>query len=281
MNEPVRILVVDDEAPFAVNLCRILERRGYAAAAAFNGPAALEKITGPDAFHVVILDVKMPGMDGIAVLRAIKKTAPRIEVIMLTGHATLENGIQAMREGAFDYLMKPCDVEDLCAKVNTAYAVETIRRRPVLWMRSVVKEIENPFFVRLEENDPAKKALSVMERKSGALVKDTLFVTDAENRIKGVITRRELISAVRKMRRGGRLSREVPADDAAVLAGVSVGEIMQCRVPDAAGPDEALPDVGRRMLARHVRCMPVVSEGRMTGIIRLQDILRYMESGSI
>jgi DNA-binding NtrC family response regulator len=79
--------------------------------------AALEK---DRRIEVVILDVKMPGMDGIETLKQIKSKHPLVEVVMLTGHATVESAIDGMKLGAFDYLMKPCDMDQLIAKVTQA-----------------------------------------------------------------------------------------------------------------------------------------------------------------
>lgn len=87
---------------------------------AFNGQEALEKLDKNRNLDVVILDVKMPGMDGIETLGKIKKSYPLTEVIMLTGHATVESAIEGMKSGAFDYLMKPCDLELLMVKVEEA-----------------------------------------------------------------------------------------------------------------------------------------------------------------
>jgi YesN/AraC family two-component response regulator len=87
-----------------------------------SGDEAMELLRERPEIDVVILDVKMPGMDGITALREIKRNFPVVEVIMLTGHATFESAIQGMKLGAFDYLMKPCDMEELIAKVEEARA---------------------------------------------------------------------------------------------------------------------------------------------------------------
>ncbi|MBC7357212.1 Response regulator receiver domain-containing protein [Desulfacinum infernum DSM 9756] len=114
------VLLVDDEVPFVETMTKRLGKRGFHILKAFNGPQALEVLDDDDKVDVVILDVKMPGMDGIETLREIRKRRPLVEVIMLTGHATVETAIEGMRLGAFDYLMKPCDIEDLSAKVQEA-----------------------------------------------------------------------------------------------------------------------------------------------------------------
>jgi DNA-binding NtrC family response regulator len=118
----VSVLLVDDEVPFVETLVKRLEKRNLKVAAAFGGQEALDTLaaSGPARVDVVILDVKMPGMDGLETLARIKEEHPLIEVIMLTGHATVESAIDGMKKGAYDYLMKPCDMDVLIDKLNGA-----------------------------------------------------------------------------------------------------------------------------------------------------------------
>jgi DNA-binding NtrC family response regulator len=118
----INILLVDDEAPFVETMSKRLSKRGLNVAAAYSGNEALTMLEKIGNIEVVILDVKMPGMDGNETLREIKKNHPLVEVIMLTGHATVESAISGMKWGAFDYLMKPCDLEELTSKVTGAAA---------------------------------------------------------------------------------------------------------------------------------------------------------------
>jgi len=115
-----KVLLVDDEAPFVEALSKRLSKRELIVVTAFSGAEALEKLEQDSHIDVVILDVKMPGMDGIETLKAIKTKYPLVEVVMLTGHATVESAIEGMKKGALDYLMKPCDMEILMAKVLEA-----------------------------------------------------------------------------------------------------------------------------------------------------------------
>lgn len=115
-----RILIVDDEKEFVETLAQRLTIRDYDVTTAFSGEEAVETVKGYN-FDVVILDVLMPGMDGIEALRGIKELKPLIEVIMLTGNATVESAVEGMKLGAHDYLMKPCETEELIEKVNKAY----------------------------------------------------------------------------------------------------------------------------------------------------------------
>jgi len=114
-----RVLVVDDEEQFAQALSERLRIRDYEVATCLNGEDALKRVKNYN-IDVVILDVLMPGMDGIEVLREIKKMKPLTEVILLTGHATVETAIEGMKLGAMDYLMKPCENEELVTKINKA-----------------------------------------------------------------------------------------------------------------------------------------------------------------
>jgi DNA-binding NtrC family response regulator len=114
------VLLVDDEAPFVETMTKRLVKRELRVITAFSGKAALETLDNNRNVDVVILDVKMPGMDGIETLREIKKAHPLIEVIMLTAYATVESAIEGMKLGARDYLMKPCDMDVLLAKVQDA-----------------------------------------------------------------------------------------------------------------------------------------------------------------
>lgn len=115
-----RILIVDDEEKFVDYLSKRLINRNYDVTTSLSGEDAVEKIRQYN-FDVVILDVLMPGMDGIEALRQIKKMKPLTEVIMLTGHASVESGIEGMKLGAYDYLMKPCETDELVSKINKAY----------------------------------------------------------------------------------------------------------------------------------------------------------------
>jgi two-component system, OmpR family, response regulator CpxR len=116
----VKVLLVDDEQEFVEVLAERLEARGFDVRTSFSGDDALSKLKEGDA-DVVILDVLMPGKDGMETLREIKQLNPIIEVIMLTGHATIETAISGLKLNAYDYLMKPTDTEALVTKITNAY----------------------------------------------------------------------------------------------------------------------------------------------------------------
>jgi two-component system, OmpR family, response regulator len=121
-----RVLLVDDEDDFRETLQKRLRNRKLLVETAENGYKALEILQAQD-FDVVVLDVKMPGMDGIETLKEIKIKKPDVEVIMLTGHASVESGIQGMQLGAFDYVMKPVPLDELLDKMRQAYERKAMR----------------------------------------------------------------------------------------------------------------------------------------------------------
>ncbi len=116
---PVKILIVDDEKDFVEMFSMRLERRGEKVTAAYSGQEALD-LLDKSLIDVVILDIRMPGMDGIETLKKIKSRHPLVEVILLTGHGSTETAVEGMKSGAFDYLMKPADFDDINLKVANA-----------------------------------------------------------------------------------------------------------------------------------------------------------------
>jgi len=119
MRKP-RLLIVDDEIPFTTNLLKLLSRKGYEVSAVNDGYSAL-RIIEEQEFDVVILDQKMPGIDGVTTLKELKKKRPHLEVIMLTGHGSIESGVQGLQLGAFNYVMKPITFPELLEQIVHAY----------------------------------------------------------------------------------------------------------------------------------------------------------------
>jgi DNA-binding NtrC family response regulator len=117
---PFKVLVVDDERDFLESLVRRLKRRSLDATGVTSGEAALEHLEQHKA-DVVVLDVKMPGMNGIEALRLIKQSHPEVEVILLTGHASVESGVEGLALEAFDYLIKPVKLDELIERIMEAF----------------------------------------------------------------------------------------------------------------------------------------------------------------
>ena len=120
-----KVLLVDDEQDFLEIMCERMENRGMEVSTASSAEEALEMIE-TEAFDAIILDFMMPAMDGLQTIKAIKKTKPELQIILLTGQATLEKGVEAMKLGAMDVLEKPADIEVLAEKVEKAGAKKAI-----------------------------------------------------------------------------------------------------------------------------------------------------------
>ena len=118
----IKLLLVDDEKDFIESLSERLQLRDFDVKTALNGDDAI-KLVNENEFDVIILDVKMPGKSGIDTLKEIKNINQLSQVIMLTGHATVESAIQGMKLGAYDYIMKPTVTEDLINLINKAYKI--------------------------------------------------------------------------------------------------------------------------------------------------------------
>ncbi|WP_243367541.1 response regulator [Fundidesulfovibrio soli] len=119
MKSPIRLLIVDDEERFVSTLARLLSMRQMEVTTAFSGEQALESFA-PGAFDVALVDVKMPGMSGVELLAELKKRDPNLEVIVLTGHASVDIAAEIMGKGGSDYLLKPCPTDDVAAKILSA-----------------------------------------------------------------------------------------------------------------------------------------------------------------
>jgi len=125
-----RVLFVDDEVDFLDTLLKRMRKRRVNVSGVKSGEDALAWLSDNPA-DVVVLDVRMPGMDGIETLKAIKKFNPLVEIIMLTGHANLEVARKGMELGAFDYLMKPIDIDELLYKVQDACNKKSIQQQKI------------------------------------------------------------------------------------------------------------------------------------------------------
>ncbi|WP_302556527.1 response regulator [uncultured Desulfovibrio sp.] len=117
--EEIKILLVDDEKQFVDTLAERLAMRGFSARVAYDGPQALKAVEDPT--DVIVLDLRMPGMDGFEVLRSVKKSNPQVQVIILTGHGDDAEEQTAYRMGAYNFLKKPMDIDELLNSIRMAY----------------------------------------------------------------------------------------------------------------------------------------------------------------
>jgi len=133
-----RVLLVDDEVDFLETLLKRLQKRHLDAVGAKSGEEALAALESAP-FDAVVLDVRMPGIDGVETLRRIKQQHPLVEVILLTGHANMEVAVEGMELGAFDYLMKPVDLDDLLYKLQDALAKKELQQEKIRQMQEKMK----------------------------------------------------------------------------------------------------------------------------------------------
>jgi DNA-binding NtrC family response regulator len=121
-----RILLVDDEVVFANNMSKLLTRRGYQVKAVNSGDEALRALMD-NPFDVMVLDLKMPGMDGIATMQEMRKLGLFTEVLILTGHGSIDTALEAIQLGAYDYVTKPVEIAELLSKIEAAFERKTIK----------------------------------------------------------------------------------------------------------------------------------------------------------
>ena len=134
--ENARILLVDDETDFTDTMSQLLETRGYRVTAVNGGESAI-KALGQGRYDVMVLDLKMPGMDGMATLKEAKKLELFTETLILTGHATVDTALEAIKLGAYDYLTKPCDIDELVQKIQGAW-----KKKDVAEKQEISKKID-------------------------------------------------------------------------------------------------------------------------------------------
>jgi len=162
---PPRVLIVDDEESVTVTMAAILEMDGYSVATALRGADALEQIQG-EVFDLVLTDLRLDDFDGMEVLAAARRKAPDTVGIVLTGYASLESAVKALRQGAYDYMLKPADVEELRATV--ARGIE--RRKLGLQLRERIAELEQANRTISELNDSLQDRVAQATRDLQARV---------------------------------------------------------------------------------------------------------------
>ncbi len=136
------ILLVDDEEVFTNNMSRLLKGRGYRVSTANDGDSAIQALR-KDNYDVVVLDLKMPGMDGITTLKEIRRLGLFTETLILTGHGSVDTALEALKLGAYDYLAKPCEIDDLVEKIEGAWKKKDTAEQKDM-QEKIQKVIESP-----------------------------------------------------------------------------------------------------------------------------------------
>ncbi|MCD6585469.1 MAG: response regulator [Desulfobacteraceae bacterium] len=297
MDKKIKVLMVDDEERFRATTSKILTRRGFDTIMAESGEAALEKLAeNPD---VIILDIKLPGMDGHETLKEIKKQKPDLPVIMLTGHGALPSARQAHEQGAFDYLTKPCDIDVLAGKIKEAChhgktsGNEKYKERNVL---SVMIPIHD--YTTLSGETSVGDAIlelrkSFKSKVSSASIMETghrsVLVVDRDKKVQGILAIADLL----KMILPGYLFAPKPSMADAIQyspmfwEGMFAKEIEQkatLKIRDIMSPapfiidgNASLMEAAYLMIKNNARRVVVLSSGDLVGIVREQDLFFEMD----
>jgi len=207
MTEPF-IMLVDDEEMLVKTTAKRLGKRNIKTLSAYSGEECLEQLKKHQNIDVIVLDVKMPGMDGIETLKEIKKSFPLMEVIMLTGHATVDSGINGMKLGAYDYLIKPCDIDELVGKVEKAAKRKQAHEEKISNWGSFMevtnlKDLMVPIseYASVSEDASIFEAVNALEDAQKAFHPNryrhrAVLVVDKENKVVGKLSQHDIIQAL-------------------------------------------------------------------------------------
>jgi len=295
MAKQIKVLMVDDEKRFRETTQKILMKKGFETILAESGEEALEKITqDPD---VVILDIKMPGMDGHQALSKIKKLKPDLPVIMLTGHGDRPSAREALVEGAFDYLGKPCDIDLLTEKIKEACHV---KGKSSAQDEARVLDVMIPITDYSTINEEKTIADAIAQLKESFITKiatnqlmetghRSILVKDNAGTVKGVLTIRNLL----EMLMPGYLSAPKPSLADSIeyspmfwkgmfstgirdMKNKCIKEVMSPS-PNSIDGNSNLMEAAYLMLYNDERRLIVTLSGKTAGVIREQDLFFEME----
>lgn len=290
MGEKIKVLMVDDEEQFRATTSRILSKRGYETTVAGSGEEAVEIMK--TAHHdVVILDIKMPGMDGHEALSRIKSVHPDTQVIMLTGHGSMESARESLNQEAFDYLNKPCDIDLLDSRIREAYtAVHKEVPREEKRARDIMISIEN--YTTLEAGATVREAIEKL-KESFERVASTSRLMETGHRsilifeggeLAGILSIRDLIRGLQP----SYLTAPKPSladsmvystmfwtglftTQAKAMKDKRIRDLMS-DPPLTVDEDANLMEIANKLYTENVRRVVITSRGNVIGVIREQDV---------
>lgn len=289
----LKVMMVDDEEPFMEAASKLLLRRGFETILAENGAAALEKLDeNPD---VILLDIKLNGMDGHRALREIKERLPAVPVIVLTGNGDIVSARRAREEGAFDYLSKPCDIDVLTGKINDAGLVGgTWSIDPETGIRELMIPIGD--YTKLPGNATVREAVLALKKTFESAGSRTIvtghrsvLVVDDQQRVIGIVDITDLL----RMIKPPYLSAPTPAMVESIeyspmyWKGMFLREVRRkadMKIVEVMSPAAYTINIGASlmeaaylMLTYKVRRLVVEDQGTPMGVIREQDLFFEME----
>lgn len=295
MNPIINVLMVDDEERFRQTTQKVLESRGFQVILAASGQQAIERLSAnPD---VVVLDIKMPGMDGHETLDKIKALAPDLPVIMLTGHGTLPSARKTLSRGAFDYLTKPCDISLLSSKIQDAYQRTQHNRSAG---EKTVSHVMVPIseYTVLNADQTIQDAMQALKDSFAAKITTnslmetghrSILVTDISGNLAGILSIKDLLAAIMP----SYLSAPKPStadslqyspmfwsnmftDQVRLLGRKRIRDVMS-PPPATIDADANLMEAAHMMLEQNARRLAVFDNNGLTGVIREQDLFFEME----
>ncbi|SLM28018.1 Response regulator receiver protein [Desulfamplus magnetovallimortis] len=295
MKKQIKILMVDDEKRFRETTKKILVKKGFDTILAESGEDALAKLgDNPD---VVILDIKMPGMDGHETLKQIRKKRPELPVIMLTGHGDKPSARDALVEGAFDYLGKPCDINLLTEKIKEACS---FKDKSVVRNESKVMDVMISIadYTTIEETKSLQDAIDALKKSftskiaTNSLMETghrSILVVDLQGEVTGILTIRDMLD----MLMPGYLSAPRPSLADSIeyspmfwsgMFTLGIRDMKNKTIRDAMSPSPIsidgranLMEAAYRMVYANERRLLVTLAGKTAGIIREQDLFFEME----
>lgn len=297
MSESIKVLMVDDEEKFRETTSKILRKRGYDTTMAANGEEAID-ILEKERMDVIVLDIKMPGMDGHETLAGIRKIRPEAQVIMLTGHGGMASAKDSLEKGAFDYLNKPCDINLLASKINDAYRARNDIDERATEKKAADIMIRIDHYTAMREDQTVKEAMLQLMHSfegmaaSGSIMETghrSILVFDRNGDIAGILSIQDLIEAVRP----SYLSAPKPSMADAMqysamfwsglftsqinkLASTPVADIMSAAPPVVYG-NANLMELADLIYSHNIRRVLVTDpNGRVTGVVREQELFFEM-----
>ncbi|MBU1344360.1 MAG: response regulator [Proteobacteria bacterium] len=295
MIKQIKVLMIDDEKRFRETTKKILSKKGFDTILAESGEDALEKIAeNPD---VVILDIKMPGMDGHETLKQIKKIRPDLPVIMLTGHGDKPSAREALVEGAFDYLAKPCDIDLLAEKIKEACRGKD---KSVTHDESRVLDVMIPIreYTTIEETKTLQDAIDELKKSFISKIATSrlmetghrsILVVDSNTSVIGILTIRDMLELVMP----GYLSAPKPSLADSIeyspmfwkgMFSAGIRQMKNKCISDVMSPSPIsidgrsnLMEAAYLMIYANERRLIVTLDGKTAGIVREQDLFFEME----
>ena len=294
MGKNIRVLMVDDEAQFRSTTSKILTRRGYKTTVAENGEAAVQIIKNTKQ-DVVVLDVKMPGMDGHEALHEIKKIDPNVQVIMLTGHGSVDSANKSLKGEAFDYLNKPCDMDLLASKIEDAFNATRKGRKEEKRAGDIMIPIEEYTTIRPEST--IREGIEALKQSfenavSTSRIMETghrsILVFDHQENLVGILSILDLIRVVRP----AYLSAPKPSmadsmqystmfwsglftTQTKTLVSKRIEDVMS-EAPLKVDEDANLMEVANLLYTEKRRRMAVMRKNRVVGVVREQELFFEM-----